>query len=80
MRGHCYSNSTIRNRLIAMAGVASYAEAETLGPLTMRGRERSYILFPRFYAPRGSIHHGWIASLLCSLHSTSTGRKPISAR
>jgi glycosyltransferase domain-containing protein len=35
------------------AGVASSAEAETLGPLTMRSRERSYILFPRFYAPRG---------------------------
>jgi glycosyltransferase domain-containing protein len=35
------------------AGVASSAEAETFGPLTMRSRERSYILFPRFYAPRG---------------------------
>jgi glycosyltransferase domain-containing protein len=35
------------------AGIASSAEAETLGPLTMRSRERSYILFPRFYAPRG---------------------------
>lgn len=35
------------------AGVASSAEAETLGQLTMRSGERSYILFPSFYAPRG---------------------------
>jgi glycosyltransferase domain-containing protein len=39
--------------LYGTAGVASSAEAETLGPLTMRSRERSYILFPSFYAPRG---------------------------
>jgi glycosyltransferase domain-containing protein len=37
------------------AGVTSSAEAETLGPLTMRNRERSYILHPSFYAPRGSV-------------------------
>jgi glycosyltransferase domain-containing protein len=39
--------------LYQAAGVAASAEAETLGPLTMRGHERSYTLFPRFYAPRG---------------------------
>jgi hypothetical protein len=35
------------------AGVASSAEAETLGPLTVQSGERSYVLFPPFYAPRG---------------------------
>jgi hypothetical protein len=25
-----------------------------LGPVNMRGRERSYVLFPSFYAPAGS--------------------------
>jgi glycosyltransferase domain-containing protein len=35
------------------AGIATSAESETAGPLTMRGRERSYLLHPHFYAPRG---------------------------
>jgi glycosyltransferase domain-containing protein len=35
------------------AGIAAFAEAEAVGPVTMLGRERSYILHPHFYAPRG---------------------------
>jgi glycosyltransferase domain-containing protein len=35
------------------AGIAASEESATLGPATMRGRDRSYILFPSFYAPHG---------------------------
>jgi hypothetical protein len=35
------------------AGVAASAEAEIVGPVTICGHERSYILHPHFYAPRG---------------------------
>jgi glycosyltransferase domain-containing protein len=39
--------------LYEAAGIGSSAPAESLGPVNMRGRERSYILFPSFYAPAG---------------------------
>jgi glycosyltransferase domain-containing protein len=35
------------------AGIGSSEQTETLAPLNLRGRERSYLLFPQFYAPRG---------------------------
>lgn len=37
--------------LYEAAGIGVSEQAETLGPVNMRGRERSYILFPSFYAP-----------------------------
>jgi hypothetical protein len=36
------------------ADARSLAQAETLDPMKMRGRERSYILGPSFYAPLGT--------------------------
>jgi glycosyltransferase domain-containing protein len=35
------------------AGIPASGQTETLGPVNLRGRERSYFLFPNFYAPRG---------------------------
>ncbi len=37
--------------LYEAAGIGTSEPAESLGPVNMRGRERSYILFPSFYAP-----------------------------
>lgn len=39
--------------LYEAAGIGASEAAESLGPVNMRGRERSYILFPSFYAPQG---------------------------
>jgi glycosyltransferase domain-containing protein len=39
--------------LYEAAGIGTSEPAESLGPVNMRGRERSYILFPSFYAPAG---------------------------
>ena len=35
------------------AGIRATPELETLGPMSIRGLDRSYHLFPSFYAPRG---------------------------
>ena len=35
------------------AGIRATSELETLGPMSIRGPDRSYHLFPSFYAPRG---------------------------
>jgi glycosyltransferase domain-containing protein len=35
------------------AGIRATPELETLGPMSIRGPDRSYHLFPGFYAPRG---------------------------
>jgi glycosyltransferase domain-containing protein len=35
------------------AGIGSSEQTETLAPLNLRGLQRSYLLFPNFYAPRG---------------------------
>jgi hypothetical protein len=35
------------------AGIRATPELETLGPMSIRGPDRSYHLFPSFYAPRG---------------------------
>ena len=35
------------------AGIRTSDPTEANGPVTVRGRERSYVLFPNFYAPRG---------------------------
>jgi glycosyltransferase domain-containing protein len=37
--------------LYEAAGIKTSSAAETRGPITVRGAGRSYILFPRFYAP-----------------------------
>ena len=39
--------------LYEAAGIRPSPELEKLGPLSIRGPERSYHLFPNFYAPRG---------------------------
>ena len=53
------------------AGIRATPELETLGPTCIRGLDRSYHLFPSFYAPRGieSPHMSDIVRLINVLNS-----------
>jgi glycosyltransferase domain-containing protein len=51
--GEYWPRHEIHLPLYEAAGIGTSEPAETLGPVNMRGRERSYILFPSFYAPLG---------------------------
>jgi glycosyltransferase domain-containing protein len=48
-----WSRHEIHLPLYSAAGIGPSEPAASLGPVNMRGRERSYILFPSFYAPAG---------------------------
>jgi len=60
----------LHSPLYEAAGIGTSAQ-EHSGPLKIRGQERSYVLFPNFYAPRGTRapHLGDIVHLIRNLDS-----------
>jgi glycosyltransferase domain-containing protein len=47
-----WSRDELHLPLYEAAGIVASKDAKTLKPVEMRGRDRSYLLFPSFYAPR----------------------------